>query len=350
MRVIVLKAGKEDSVLEELIASTTKVLEELQIDIKQIQLDELPYYRGHETQEIKRILGYIDQSVGVIIASRVELLSVSGSLCTFFEYCSNHKGSAMFKKPLFALTATDWRGEREAAEHILHVWEILGGLEFGKLGVYTPAYHEERESILGNIERMTEDFYRMIKQGRTPMRSSDYLTFSKQEGESVTAFEHALSQESRKYEGKDLAEADRLKSSEEQDIDDLANFFEKQLNQVADEAEPIPGPQLKSTKHMLSSLPHYFQGQHDREFEAVIQYHMIGEEPFSGYIKIKDGDCLFEEGLYPSAEVELTAEEDVIEEILTKKVTAQKAFMLGRLKVRGNFMLLAKIDQLFKAM
>lgn len=343
MRVVVLQAGKEDKALNEILAAIGQVLGELQVEVQQIQLSQIPYYEGYDTAQIKEILSDIDQSAGVIIASRVELLSVSGSLCTFFEYCSNHKGNKAFQKPLFALTSSDWRGEREAGEYILHAWDILGGTEFGKLGIYTPAYSSDKDHILSNIERMTEDFYRMIKQGRVPMQSSDYLTFTKEESGPVTAFEHKLNIENEKY-------SDPI-SAEEKDIEDLANLFKRQLSQVDDNNQGIiPKPQLKTTKHMLSSLPHYFQGQYDAEFEATVQYHLTSEEPYSGYVVIKDGDCEFIEGVYPGAEVELTAQEKVIEEILTKKLTAQKAFMLGQLKVRGNFMLLSKIDQIFKAM
>lgn len=343
MQVVVLQAGKEDKALKEMLTGIGQVLGELQVEVNHIQLDQIPYYKGFDTKEVKEILETIDQSVGVIVASRVEMLSVSGSLGAFFEYCSNHKGNKLFKKPLFALTSSDWRGEREAAEYILHVWDILGGIEFGKLGVYTPTYNSDKDQILSNIERMTEDFYRMIKQERVQMRSSDHFTFAKQQTESVTEFEQNLNVESEKYND--------TRSTQERDIEDLTNLFKRQLGQVDDPREvAIPEVKLNTTKHMLSSLPHYFQGQYDGEFETVVQYHLTLDDPYSGYITIKDGDCEFKEGIYPGAEVELTAQEEVIKEILTKKLTAQKAFMLGQLKVRGNFMLLSKIDQLFKAM
>lgn len=349
MEVVILQAGKEDRVLAELLNGVGDVLTELQVSVRQVQLGQLPYYAGYDTDEFKEILGYIDQSVGVVMASRVELLSVSGSLCTFFEYASNHKGNKLFEKPLFAITSSDWRGEREGAEYILQAWDILGGAEFGKLGVYTPVYDSYKDSILSNVERMTEDFYRMIKQGRTTIKSSDYLSYADQEAGPITAFEQNLTIESEKY--KHTTPNQDAKSAQERDIEDLANLFKKQLKQVEENGEAIiPEPQLKTTKHMLSSLPHYFQGQYEGAFEAVVQYHIISELAYSGYITIADGDCEFSEGVYPGAEVELTAQEEIIEDILTKKITAQKAFMLGQLKVRGNFMLLSKIDQMFKAM
>lgn len=345
MSVVVLQSGKDTEILEEIIATISGVLAELQVEVSLVKLNKIPYYKGYDTQEAQEILEQINQAVGVVIVSRVELLSISGSLCTFFEYCSNYKGHDLFKKPLFAITSSDWRGEREAAEHILHIWDILGGVEFGKLGVYGPAYRNDQENILANLERMSEDFYRMIKQNRAPIKSSDHLAFAKQENQQVTAFEHKLKQESKKYQKDNTAQ-----DSQEKDIEDLANFFKKQLHEVEDEEADIPKPKLKSTRHMLGSLPHYFQAQFDGDFEAVIQYHLLSDQPYSGYVTIEDGACSFSEGVYQGAEVELTAQEKIIEDILTKKITAQKAFMLGQLKVRGNFMLLSKIDQMFKAM
>lgn len=348
MRVIILKSGKEDPIIEEILKSMSKVLEELQVEIREIQLDVLSYYKGYDTEEIKEILGYINQAAGVVVASRVELLSVSGSLSTFFEYCSAHKGSDSFKKPIFSITSTDWRGEREAGEYILHAWNILGGTEFGKLGVYAPAYESQKDQIQNNLERMTEDFYRMIKQDRSPIVGSDYSNFSGDEAKHIGGFGQVLSKEEERYESHSVEEGDG--NRQEQDIEDLANFFERQLSEVEDKESNIPKPQIKTTRHMISSLPHYFQGQYDNEFNATIQYHMLAEEGFSGYISIENGDCIFNEGICQGADVELTADEDVFKEILSKRLTTQKAFMLGQLKVRGNFMLLAKLDQMFKAM
>ncbi|MDR2167058.1 MAG: SCP2 sterol-binding domain-containing protein [Clostridiales bacterium] len=43
----------------------------------------------------------------------------------------------------------------------------------------------------------------------------------------------------------------------------------------------------------------------------------------------------------------VTADSRAWNDVLSKKVTAQKAFMMGQLKVRGNFVLLTKFDQMF---
>ena len=348
MKVVILQAGKEDQALQELLVKIKEVLEELQVEVKFIKINQVPYYDGYNGHEIKDILKDIDQATGVIMTSRVELLSISGSLCTFFEHCSIYKGDTLFQKPLFSLTASDWRGEREAAEYMLHAWSILGGSEFGKLGIYTPAYEEDKEDILANVERMTEGFYRMMKQDRAPVQSSDYASFiTSNEVGFAPILEKSLAKEAEKYS--ETAPHQR-KSTQEKDIEDLANFFKNQLSQEESQQSFVPAPQVKINKQLISNLPHYFQGQHATNFNVVIQYHVLSEEPFSGYLTIKNGDCIFEEGVSSESEIEISASEEVFREVFSKKVTSQKAFMLGQLKVRGNFMLLPRLDQMFKGM
>lgn len=346
MKVVVLQAGKKDQALQDILAKIQEVLEELQVEVKAIQLSQIPYYDGNNVHAVKNILDHIAQATGVIITSRVELLSVSGSLSAFFEHCSAYKGDPLFQKPLFALTASDWRGEREAAEHMLHVWGILGGAEFGKLGVYTPAYEKNQENMLANAERMTESFYRVMKQNRVPIESSDYNSFlTKTEIGFAPVLEKKIA-----YQTEQPSRPEQRRSTQEKDIQDLANFFKNQLGDEESQKEFIPAPQVAKSKYVISNLPHYFQGQHASDFNAVIQYHVLEGEPYGGYLTIENGDCIFTEGVSPGSEIEISASEEVFKEVFSKKVTSQKAFMLGQLKVRGNFMLLPKIDQMFKPM
>ena len=67
------------------------------------------------------------------------------------------------------------------------------------------------------------------------------------------------------------------------------------------------------------------------------------------YIIIENGDCVYEEVISGMPTVELVLTDDVFREIQSKKMTYQKAFMLGKLKVKGNFAILPKLDQVFKS-
>ena len=346
MKVVVLQAGKEDGALKGILVKIKDVLEELQVEVKLIDLSMLPYYDGKNAHVVEDILKDIEMASGVVAISRVELLAVSGSLASFFEHCTAYKGNPLFQKPLLALTASDWRGEREVAEYMLHAWDILGGAEFGKLAIYTPRYNNDKENILVNAERMAEDFYRVMRQAREPIRSSDYTSFVENNN---LEFENILEKSMTEQSEGNLEVKDK-KSKEEKDIEDLANFFKNQLLEEESQELFIPAPMLKTAKNPISNLPHYFQGQHAVDFRAIIQYHTLTDEPFSGYLTIENGDCIFQEGIHPEPQIELTAEIEMFWEIFTKEITAQKAFMLGRLKVRGNFMILPRLDQMFKKM
>ena len=81
----------------------------------------------------------------------------------------------------------------------------------------------------------------------------------------------------------------------------------------------------------------------------VIQY-LITDMNENGAIVIKDGDCSYIEGIVESSTIEIAMTSDILTQVLTKQITYQKAFMIGKLKVRGNFAMLSKLDQVFKAM
>ena len=80
----------------------------------------------------------------------------------------------------------------------------------------------------------------------------------------------------------------------------------------------------------------------------TMQVSISGKENFNGFFSIKNRECSYTEGIYPSADVTIISDSAVWEEVLNGKCTLQKAFMLGRLKVKGNFVVISKFEQFFK--
>lgn len=365
-----------------------KVLKELDVEVHKVELNRLPYFDGKKSKEMEKIMQVIADSKGVIAMSMVPMLGMHGSMQSFFDTATLYEADC-FDKPLLAITYSDWLGEQEAAHMILRCWSILGGVEGGKLSLNKQTDMDHLENCL---ERSLEDFYRLMKQERMNIKSSEHLMFYKMMKNETTALVSDTSAKTvavsagKEKQGEIKRFADLLRgeaqsqktstnsrnlmneqddsksestinlSTKEQTIKEIASLLQKEVDEDGFK-EFSAGvytrpPQFLSgnmNNRRLQQIPHYFIAQYDKELELVLKYQVsdLNEE---GYILIKDGDCLFKEEIEMAPTVEMILSEEVLQAILTKKITYQKAFMLGKLKVRGNFAILPKLDQIFKAL
>ncbi|WP_250277869.1 SCP2 sterol-binding domain-containing protein [[Clostridium] colinum] len=134
------------------------------------------------------------------------------------------------------------------------------------------------------------------------------------------------------------------KYEEESNIQKQLNEYVKYNNQNATNISAS----INSLKQRTQSLYHYFQPQLANGINIVMQVSISGKENFNVFFTIKNGECTCNEGIYPSADVTIISDSIVWEEVLEGKCTLQKAFMLGRLKVKGNFVIISKFEQFFK--
>lgn len=155
---------------------------------------------------------------------------------------------------------------------------------------------------------------------------------------------------------------ENFNSSQQDDIDEIAMLLsekyreESNLNQGINEFmskrnnvyNKDISPSINSIKQRTQSLYHYFQPQLANGIDTIMQISISGRENFNGFFTIKNGECFYSEGVYPSPEVSIISDSSVWEEVLSGKSTLQRAFMLGRLKVKGNFVIISKFEQFFK--
>ncbi|WP_054742732.1 SCP2 sterol-binding domain-containing protein [Cellulosilyticum ruminicola] len=286
---------------------------------------------------------------------------------------------------MLAITYSEWLGETEAAERILKSWNILGGIEGAKVCFSKQVSIEEVES---RLERETEDFYRLLKQERKNIGCSERMIYrSFKEGISfgnlngvvekvpepevekkpeIKSFASMIRTEQVEkistdvntiYEAPKVVQAPGSSeshidlSTKEQTIKEISNLLKKDVDDefvsmnTGVYRRPNQAEGIKNKK--IQQLPHYFIAQHDKSLNAILKYHItdLNEE---GYIIIQNGDCVYEESISGMPTVELVLTDEVFKEIQNKRMTYQKAFMLGKLKVKGNFGILPKLDKVFK--
>jgi putative sterol carrier protein len=91
-----------------------------------------------------------------------------------------------------------------------------------------------------------------------------------------------------------------------------------------------------------------FQPDNAVGVDAIIQYHLSGEEGGDWIIAIKDGTCKVTEGIAENPKMTLNANAQDFKNILLGKQDGMAAFMQGKLKVSGDFGLAMRYMNFFK--
>lgn len=411
MRVTLLLAQCTSDLLQRSMQIVASVLQELEIEIHRVDLHRLPYFEGSKTRQMDAIMASIESSDGVIAISSVPMMGMHGAMQSFFDNATQYEMKC-FNKPLMAVTYSEWLGEQEAAQMMLKCWGILGGSDGGAIYMNKAILSS---AVLARLEKEVENFYRLMKQERPNIGSSERaLYYNIKQGHIGQGFNGTFTNyEEKKPEIKKFADmvredsfAGRMKyhedsvvqvtpptwqpqasvaqsmqeqtlkptqanqvaknnesssyridiATKEQTIKEIAQLLDKETGEDTFQSMKsgvyTRPPQVLSTNittKKLQQIPHYFTAQYDKELNMVLKYKVTDIDEM-GYVVIRYGDCIFTEEVDEMPTVEISLTEEVLKMILNKKITYQKAFMLGKLKVKGNFSVLPKLDQVFKAL
>jgi putative sterol carrier protein len=102
-----------------------------------------------------------------------------------------------------------------------------------------------------------------------------------------------------------------------------------------------------NVRELMTSIPDYFNAEKAQGVSAVVQCMFTGEQASDWVIKIIDQTCTVEEG--KTANPDLTIKADAVDgvNLLTGKMHAMKAYMLGKVKVFGDLALGMKLVNFF---
>lgn len=303
-----------------------EVLQELNVSVERYDLYE--YKNGVIT--LPQTLKDAD---GVILATTVEWYGIGGWMQQFLDACwlygDKEKMKSIYMCPIVMSTTY---GEREAMMNLSVAWEFLGGLPCTGICGYFPEASEieENKEYHRVIEKRIEDLYRSISQKVAVLPCSNQAVKQKV---SFTQSLNLTPQEAEQLS--ELASDDLYVQKQKEDIQELASMFKDLLGEKE--------PEMDCTM-FLDDLKQHFTPQPG--FTACYKFHLPeAAKPLIIKIDRAEMECYYGESEQVDVELQITAE--IMNEIIQGRMTFQRAFMAGSMKMKGDFRVLRTLDMLY---
>jgi putative sterol carrier protein len=98
---------------------------------------------------------------------------------------------------------------------------------------------------------------------------------------------------------------------------------------------------------LLKMLPGAFEAAKIKDVNTTVQMNITGKEAGTWYVVAKDNKLTVTKGVLPNPEITVGADSADIIAVSEGKLDPMKAFMLGKLKVKGDMTEVMKLVQLF---
>ena len=302
-----------------------EVLEELHVKVTRYNLHECK----NSIVTLPQTLKDVD---GVILASTVEWYGIGGYMMQFLDACwlygDKEAISNIYMCPIVMSTTY---GEREGKLTLATAWEILGGRPCSGICGYIAdsTSLEMNQQYTTIIEKKAENMYRTIKQKIFSFPASNQAV---KKMVAITNPVDLTPQESEQLS--EYASDDSYVQRQKEDIQELANLFRDMMNEDAESTKE------KYTEAFCKA----FKAQPDSD--AVYRFN-IEDKKTALYIKVAAGklECSWEE--IKGVTVELSLESSVLEDVQAGRMTFQRAFMSGAMRMKGDFKVLRTQDSVF---
>lgn len=304
------------------------VLRELNVDVERFNL----YEQKNAITTLPQTLKNVD---GIILATTIEWYGIGGYMQQFLDACwlygDKEKISSIYMCPVVMSTTY---GEREGKLQLLNAWEILGGLPCsGICGYITDTLSlEMNEGYKKIIEKKAENMYRTINQKLACFPASNEVVKQRVSLNKNINLTPQETEQLSKY-----VSDDSYVQTQKEDIQELASLFREKLEKG----------DVDESKVYLDELKENFKPQ--AGFYANYCFHIEGRKK-NLIIQVMNTQMKCFYGDLDQVDVDIQTQPDIMDEIVNGRMTFQRAFMSGSMKVKGDFKVLRTLDQVFQFM
>ena len=306
-----------------------EVLEELHVTVERFNLYELK-------NSITTLPQTLKEADGIILATTVEWFGIGGYMQQFLDACwlygNKEKIAKTYMCPIVMSTTY---GEREGKLNLANAWEILGGLPCSGICGYIAdtSIFEGNEEYNKIIEKKAENMYRTINQKMASLPASNQAV---KKMVSITKNIDLTPQETEQLSH--YAADDSYVRRQKEDIQELTSFFRDKMEINNSEG---------TEEEYISSFQSHFVPQPG--FKAVYKIQIEGKrKPL--VIEVNGPECRYHYGSADDADVEIQMNRETMDDIIYARMTFQRAFMGGSMKMKGDFKILRTLDQIFMFM
>ena len=307
----------------------TDVLKELNVEVQRFNLFD-------QKNAITALPGTLKDADGIILSSTVEWYGIGGYLMEFLDACwlygDKDKIGRMYMMPVIMSTTY---GEREGVTSLETAWEILGGLPCDGVCGYIAdtSLFDSNQDYIRLIEKKAENFYRTILQKIPALPASNQVVKQKV---SLTKSVDLTPQESEQLSK--YVSDDRYVQTQKADIRELSSLFRDKLKN--DE-------RTSTSEDYLDTFKKHYRPDNKVQGTYAIT---VTDRPGMKTMLLTIRDSLVTQVIASETsdiDVALSMTKDSLDEIVTGRMTFQRAFMAGNMKMKGDFKLLRGLDQIF---
>ncbi|MCR4787020.1 MAG: SCP2 sterol-binding domain-containing protein [Lachnospiraceae bacterium] len=306
------------------------VLEELHVEVERFNL----YEQKNSITTLPQSLKTAD---GIILATTVEWHGIGGFMTQFLDACwlygDKEKISKIYMCPIVMSTTY---GEREGKLDLTVAWEILGGLPCSGICGYIAetSVFERSENYNTIIEKKAENMYRTINQ------KLESLPASNQAVKKMVSFTKTMDLTPQESEQLSVyASDDSYVRTQKEDLQELTSMFRDMMGYEEEGSD--------SREEYIKEFKEHFTPQSG--INAVYRLNIEGKKkPL--IIEINGPRNEYYYGNVEESDVDISISKETLDDIVYARMTFQRAFMGGLIKIKGDFKILRALDLLFTFM